>query len=175
MTASNADDPWADLYKDLGLPGGDSPRPRAEPVEPAAEWTAEPEPELVEDTAVPAMGDEEGFGEEEGEEVEAVAEEGSGAQGEGEGEDPTKKRRRRRRRRKKKAGVAEGAVGETAIAEVDAEAEPEEPAVTETAEDDLAAGPESEFTPELTRDLIANWNVPSWSEIVAGLYRPDRG
>ena len=24
------------------------------------------------------------------------------------------------------------------------------------------------------RDLIANWNVPSWDEIIAGLYRPER-
>ncbi|HSQ56260.1 MAG TPA: hypothetical protein VLM40_11015, partial [Gemmata sp.] len=27
---------------------------------------------------------------------------------------------------------------------------------------------------ELLRDLIATWNVPSWDEIIGGLYRPDR-
>jgi hypothetical protein len=27
---------------------------------------------------------------------------------------------------------------------------------------------------ELLRDLIANWNVPSWDDVVGGLYRPER-
>ena len=27
---------------------------------------------------------------------------------------------------------------------------------------------------ELLRDLIANWDVPSWDAIVTGLYRPER-
>jgi hypothetical protein len=27
---------------------------------------------------------------------------------------------------------------------------------------------------ELLRELIANWNVPSWDDVVGGLYRPER-
>ena len=27
---------------------------------------------------------------------------------------------------------------------------------------------------EVLRDILAHWNVPSWDEIVAGLYRPER-
>ena len=27
---------------------------------------------------------------------------------------------------------------------------------------------------ELLRELIASWNVPSWDDVVAGLYRPER-
>ena len=27
-------------------------------------------------------------------------------------------------------------------------------------------------TTEMTRELIANWNVPSWEELVTGLHRP---
>jgi hypothetical protein len=27
---------------------------------------------------------------------------------------------------------------------------------------------------ELLRDLIASWNVPSWDDVVGGLYRPER-
>ena len=28
-------------------------------------------------------------------------------------------------------------------------------------------------TTEMTRELIANWNVPSWEELVTGLHRPN--
>ena len=27
---------------------------------------------------------------------------------------------------------------------------------------------------ELLRELIASWNVPSWDDVVGGLYRPER-
>jgi len=27
---------------------------------------------------------------------------------------------------------------------------------------------------EVLREMIANWNVPSWDEVIGGLYRPDR-
>ena len=33
---------------------------------------------------------------------------------------------------------------------------------------------EEDTTGDVLRDLIANWNVPSWDDIVGGLYRPER-
>ncbi len=56
------------------------------------------------------------------------------------------------------------------MAPADAEAE-EEGAVAEVAPETLGV---DEITPEATREMIAKWNVPSWSELVAGLYRPER-
>jgi hypothetical protein len=45
-------------------------------------------------------------------------------------------------------------------------------------EDDLANSPVNDIDEdaggELLRELIANWNVPSWDDVVSGLYRPDR-
>lgn len=65
------------------------------------------------------------------------------------GTDEQKKRRRRRRRKKKDGDTAE----------------PEAP----ESSDDSMAQPS-----ELLRDIIKNWDVPSWDEIVSGLYRPSR-
>jgi hypothetical protein len=44
------------------------------------------------------------------------------------------------------------------------------------AEADDDAGPraaDDDTTSEVLRELIASWNVPSWDEIVSGLYRPN--
>ena len=75
-----------------------------------------------------------------------------------EGEAPRKRRRRRRRRKGARADGEPAAEGETV-----AVADGEEPA----AEADEPAVPA-----DASRDVISNWNVPSWSEIVAGLHRP---
>ena len=109
----------------------------------------------------PVGADAEGAEGEEGTEESAGAE---GPAGEEElNEDGTKKRRRRRRRRGKKKGT--GPEGEaTGEAEAGAE-EAEEPLAEVYSED---GGP----SPEASRELIANWDVPSWTEIVAGLHRP---
>ena len=63
---------------------------------------------------------------------------------------------------------------DTAGVEILEEPKPEFDKKAEEAEEPLAevytedGGP----TPEASRELIANWDVPSWTEIVAGLHRP---
>jgi hypothetical protein len=102
-----------------------------------------------------------------------------------------RKRRRRRRRRRKsnisdthdspseQRGTAEVQDNETSdsedqSAEIDSsfdeefenETAIEMPRSDGNGDDDIGA--------EVLRDLIANWNVPSWDEVVASLYRPER-
>lgn len=128
--------------------------------------------------------------------------EGEGEQpaGEGQEEQPgTGRKRRRRRRRRKKGGGAEapaGEAGEAAPAAEEAEEpvasyrgsvrvtaprpEPEEGGfedeAAEVAEESggVSLAAEEDAGGEMLRDLIANWNVPSWDDIVTGLYRPER-
>ena len=149
----DTDDSWAEFYREIGLEPEKTEAPAA-----AAAPIADEEPE-ADDASAETEADE---GEEGGEEA-AGAE---GPAGEEElNEDGTKKRRRRRRRRSKKKGGPEGEASEaTGETEGGAE-EPEEPLAEVYAED---GGP----TPEASRELIANWDVPSWTEIVAGLHRP---
>lgn len=94
------------------------------------------------------------------------------------GEEPGKvRKRRRRRRRRKKSGStsANGAEIDTTDDMADEEEAEDGPVVEveeiggQIPEDDL-----EEPAAELARDVIANWNVPSWEQIIAGLYRPDR-
>ena len=171
MTDPN--DPWADLYQDLGLttnePAAQPPAPPPPAEEPAALHYAD-----AEDGDTFALSADEEAGDD-GPDDEADGE--PGAEG-APGEEGPKKRRRRRRRRKKK-GPGDAVAGEPAavgIAPV-AEAVPDEVGFA-PADDDEAIEPVGEtgeeVSPEMTRDLIANWNVPSWSEIVAGLHRPER-
>ena len=71
----------------------------------------------------------------------------------------------RRRRRSKKKGP--GLPGEAGVESEGPEtAEAEEPLAEVYADD---GGP----SPEASRELIANWDVPSWTDIVAGLHRPN--
>jgi hypothetical protein len=100
--------------------------------------------------------------------------------GEGEGDGEHKRRRRRRRRRK----PGPGEPGDVAVTESEGDEESDDPAPgfaspDASDADDDAGGPEpvgvgitDDPTPDAVRDLIANWNVPSWQEIVSGLYRP---
>jgi hypothetical protein len=169
----NPDDSWGELYRELGVddPGSSKPSPPDEDAE-VIELTESDTVEVGE-PAQPFVED--GVDETEEPEGETVS-----AEGEDEGEPGQKKRRRRRRRRKKK-GVGqpggEPASGEASEFVGEGEAEESETQLEEDEEEPEAItgpGVEEEATPEMTRDIIANWNVPSWEEIVAGLHRPDR-
>jgi len=109
------------------------------------------------------------------------------------------KRKRRRRRRRRKGAPAEGTEPVASGPDDDA-AEPDEEELSESAEsaeandEDAfadAAGEvaedasdededvlqpvgaeEEDVATEALRDLIANWNVPAWDEIIGGLCRP---
>ena len=178
-------DPWADLYKDLGVEGNEKPKatvathPKPAPA---------PEVESSEEALVDEGIDGDDADDPEGEYESDEASEGD-APGEGGAEDEpgTKKRRRRRRRRsKKKPGtdtpgeVAEGEVTPVAtrtpvviVPDAEAEEEFEDEYVEEEVAETVTSSVE-EVSTEMTREMIANWNVPSWEEIVTGLYRPDR-
>ena len=190
---NDLDDGWAELARELGLEGDTARTPAANrppenphPPEPAAEGDDD---ELVElpgdsptDADVYAEADSDADAEPddgEGDEQDADADDGDEAEGEGEptGEpgEPKKKRRRRRRRKRKPgelagAPAAEGeAVEESAEGEEDADAdEPDEPPAA-----DESLVEEEGATPAATRELIANWDVPSWETIVnTMLFRP---
>jgi ribonuclease E len=75
------------------------------------------------------------------------------------GEEQGGKRRRRRRPRRKKKGEP----GAEADAVAPAEGAPTESA-TEPDDDDI----------DEPAELAANWNVPSWDELIGSLYRPER-
>jgi hypothetical protein len=74
------------------------------------------------------------------------------------------KRRRRRRRRRRKGGAGEPVPAEAATAEG------EEPVEEGFAEDEEPAAEAPANA--VMRDVVANWNVPSWDDLIAGLYRP---
>jgi hypothetical protein len=95
-------------------------------------------------------------------------------------------RKRRRRRRRRRKGGSETAsepipsLSTTATAEVPDAEEPEEiggsaPNFPTTANAlDWSDTTDPDQAAEILRDILAHWNVPSWDEIVAGLYRPER-
>src|SRR5262245_23893194 len=98
-----------------------------------------------------------------------------------------RKRRRRRRRRRKGGQPADAVPVESALAEDDAasvvDEGPEIEPAAESDDYDAIEDAETEPTPlaaeedtasEALRELIATWNVPSWDDIVSGLYRPER-
>ena len=175
MRTHDDEDNWADLADALGIdtPATQARKQAAAPPEPVREEppvrpasTADDLPDAAEpdgDTVIdPHLAGEPTTAE---------------PAGEGDGE----RKRRRRRRRRKKGGPAEP--GDVAVAETDSDDESEDLAPgfesEEAAADEDAGEPEpvgvgitDEPTPDAVRDLIANWNVPSWQEIVSGLYRP---
>jgi hypothetical protein len=167
----DSDDDWAELARELSR---DKPQPLPEPEPPTEELGL--------------------FGEG-AEELPATAEEQSElpdgaveAEGEGppDGQPGTGRKRRRRRRRRRRGGdeqPAEGtaAIGEREESEKGEELEPAAEGFSEEDESDADLVPFDEESSsdedageELLRDLIANWNVPSWDDVVAGLYRPER-
>lgn len=173
----DTNDGWADLARELGLEGGATPPPQTTYTGDELPSIEEPSAEATSDSFIDAEG-EPGFevepfvpddsfvgaeSEDEDDDAEGEGEsEGSGAEGEGEeeGEPGTKKRRRRRRRRKKKGGESTGEeAGDAAVA-------------TEESPENAADDDNEGLSPEMTKELIRTWNVPSWEEIVTGLYRP---
>lgn len=148
--------------------------------EPAAEDLPPPDLEAEAYTDAVDLDTDEG---EEGDVEGAEGEEGAP----GEGQPGTGRKRRRRRRRRKKGGPAEGGAEGAPAADVEpmaeaaagdeGDAEPEAEGDEEEAEE-VGAGvglaAEEDTGTDVLRDIIATWNVPSWDEIVGGLYRPER-
>ena len=185
------EDDWAELARELARDKPAAPEPAeathadtAEAVEP---HHGDPR---AEDAAV-AEGDAEAAADEEFDDAEEGAAEAGEPVGEGDQPGTGRKRRRRRRRRRKGGTSAEGAAATTAAdadeaGEGEGEAEPvaeleEEPVAGaddyDVPSDDLDTEPaplsvEEDTASEVLRELIAHWNVPSWDEIVTGLYRP---
>jgi hypothetical protein len=112
------------------------------------------------------------------------------------GQPGTGRKRRRRRRRRRRGGADQpagaGADVEAIEGEESLEASESEFAEADSDASEVGYGDEGEIEPdleplaadvdsddddageELLRDLIANWNVPSWDDVVGGLYRPER-
>jgi hypothetical protein len=195
-TPHDLDDGWAELARELGLEN-DRPFPAPPPDHPPADLHPPEDPaqsvddeEFVEEpgeapTDADVYADAAGFADIEGDadtdeaEPGDDGEEGDDADGEGEaggtGEpgEPKKKRRRRRRRKKKPAdGTPAGETHEGGGAEEpDPSVEPDESDELPLPADGLVE--EEGASPAATRELIANWDVPSWETIVnTMLYRP---
>ncbi len=98
------------------------------------------------------------------------------------------RKRRRRRRRRRKGGnesapeATPSCSAATASADIPVTDEPEEPSggtsavgvPTPAGAPDWSDMADPDQAAEVLRDILAHWNVPSWDEIVAGLYRPER-
>lgn len=189
---NDLDDGWAELARELGLEN-DRPSPAPQPDQPAADLhpPEDPPPPADDEEFVEVPGDaptdadvyaeSDGFAEPEGDGEEAEDDDGEESDGEGEGEaggtgepgEPKKKRRRRRRRKKKPTdGTPAGEPAEAGESEEpEAAGEPEESDELPLPTDGLVE--EEGATPAATRELIANWDVPSWETIVnTMLYRP---
>lgn len=160
-----ADDSWDELTRELGVEKS-APPPEPAEEDPAQDYDLEPQ---TEDEAFDSG-------------LEPEGDAPDGAEAPSEDQPGTGKKRRRRRRRRRKGPEDGEAAGEPAAAE--GEETPAEPAYVETeyetgpgSEAELAAvsaGTDEDSAGEMLRDLIANWNVPSWDSIVTGLYRPER-
>jgi len=183
---NDLDDGWAELARELGLEG-DRPFPAPIPDHTPADLNPPEDPpppadeqEFVEDepAVVEVFADVEPEPDADVDDAEAGDEgeefEGDGESVPGEPGEPKKKRRRRRRRKKKGDGTPAvagepAAPGEEVVeedAEVVVEAEDVGPPADGLVEEEGA-------TPAATRELIANWDVPSWETIVnTMLFRP---
>jgi hypothetical protein len=191
----DTNDDWAELARELERDKPPSPPPPADMVERQIEAEAtEPhhgDPRGEEES--PAEGEPESGADEEFDDADDAASVESGEPN-AEGEQPGTGRKRRRRRRRRRKGGAPGEVAavlgasstdapaDDAEVEVVAETEDEPAGETDT-ELDFEEAEENEGEPlplaaeedtasEVLRDLIATWNVPSWDDIVSGLYRP---
>jgi ribonuclease E len=195
MNPISPDDDWNDLARELGVaksppspseapPSLDTaaPSPQAELQETRrdssderieGETGADSEPELLADEDLTESDD-------------GTAEGVAAETAEGEPSTTGRKRRRRRRRRRKGGGAATDAAAASATATAGAEAasatdedaslrdDESEPSPTDEAEEEVPRfAAEEDTASEVLRELIANWNVPSWDEIVSSLYRPN--
>jgi hypothetical protein len=194
------DDDWAELARELERDKPSSPPPPTECNPLSDQVSGSVEDRLpVYDT----QSDEEAVTDEFGEggtvDLESETERESDGDLTSEDSQPgTGKKRRRRRRRRRKGGggqLAEMGATEDANSEKstleDKETEEivlESESVTteveyggESADEvydesiqDSAEDTDEDAGGELLRELIANWNVPSWDDVVSGLYRPER-
>jgi ribonuclease E len=195
---SKFDDDWAELARELERDKPSSPPPAHErahsppPPEPVDHSPLDLNSERIE-ASITEEFEEVSEGASEGE-SDSDSEPGSESGSADDQPGTLKKRRRRRRRRRKGGGGQPSDLGPNEDQESEkesAEAESEEPALsteagigeTEYAEEEDAAfepvrqvGSEADEDAggELLRELIANWNVPSWEDVVSGLYRPER-
>jgi ribonuclease E len=189
---SENDDDWAELARELARdkPPIPPPLPTAETSQARAESPAD-EGEFSE-----VVTDADDNGGEEFDTVEEAEAEPNAESATGEAQPGTGRKRRRRRRRRRKGGAGqpadtiadspeEAAEGTETVAgeessEGDFEAAGAGGYVDEADGDSdtevLAADADSDEDAggELLRELIANWNVPSWDDVVAGLHRPER-
>jgi ribonuclease E len=186
MTDPNdTNDDWADLAREFALDKPAAPPP--DTVERKIEEEAVEPHRGFDPRGDEAAADGETESEASDEEFED-AEDAPAGEATADGEQPGTGRKRRRRRRRRRKG---GAGAEVAAPAAEADAEPEgapdaepaeefepEPEAESFAEDeadDSDAAPlaaEEDTASEVLRELIATWNVPSWDEIVDGLYRP---
>ena len=197
------DDSWDELARELGLERSSPPADEAIiDKSPNEELPSNPDPEAAPiEEERPARGHPQAANEETesyqdfevvGEEADLDEEAGEGEAGEDgsaeEGQPGTGRKRRRRRRRRRKGGSAAApaaAEGEAATGEdfaVTARVEDDQLVETEAETDEIeeeeilaeVGAEEEDVGGEVLRELTANWNVPSWDEIVSGLYRPER-
>lgn len=140
------EDGWGDLAAELGVE-------RPKPVwsqEPPSLPDVEPAPTdlsaVVFDAVLPDAA-------EDGNDTEVIEAPESAEISEGDAD----RKRRRRRRRKKKEPIGDAPDGEA------------ENGKTGEDVDDGITQPS-----ELLKDIIRNWDVPGWDEIIGGLYRPHR-
>ncbi len=159
------DSHWSSLAQELGL--DDTPAPAAPQPTPV---------EISHDQAAPHHADLPDAADEEDTMIEPLlsgepvveSAEGEGAEGDEQADDGGKRRRRRRRRRRK--GGAEGATPATGEG---GEEPAEEAFVEDEAEPEVEPAEAGETPAHIAiRDVIANWNVPSWDELIGGLHRP---
>lgn len=168
------DDSWDELTRELGVEK--SPQPVRDP----APIHNPPDPTIADDEPV---GDDSEFDGDLGDEAEGEALDGAEAPP---GDDqPGSGRKRRRRRRRRKKGPGEGEAEPAAIVEPEEAAAPHAShSEAEFSESEFDSHPyddepvgmplaaEEDTAGEVLRDLIANWNVPSWDAIISGLNRP---
>ena len=195
MTDPFSDDSWDELSRELGVEKATTPPAREpEPDVPDAEFAFADDHSGIE---VDSQSEDGEFDGELGDEADGDAPDGAEASGD-EQPGPGRKRRRRRRRRKKGPG-AEGEVGEGSPTEEPVEPvapprparapapvrQPREESVYVEAEAPYDSGSDEletvgnphaiadeDTAGEVLREMIANWNVPSWDAIITGLNRP---
>ncbi len=188
---NDLDDGWAELARELGLEG-DRPThapPAADrhpPEVPTAEGDDDQFVELPGEAPTEAdvyaeadadADTESDDGESDDGDADGDSDGGEEAEGDGEGEttgepgEPKKKRRRRRRRKKGPGDVAAAPVAEGESADDSDESTEADDSDDAPTDDNLVE--EEGATPAATRELIANWDVPSWETIVTTmLFRP---
>jgi len=88
------------------------------------------------------------------------------------------KRRRRRRRRRGRRGRNEGGADQESIAggpeSTASGSPPEDVAEDEDADEDSDADEDNDDEDEVEPLSFTDWSVPTWNELIASLYRPER-